>query len=191
MSEMIRDYHLRPIEERDLRLVLEWRNSPKVHDMMLTDHEITWDEHYGWFQRMKEQTLKRNFVFEYCGQPIGYIGYTEYDEENHTCSPGAYLGNVDDLPPEAALCLFYVSVDYPFRYLNMIRLNTDVFADNTRALKLDTLLGYDIVREQDHKVMKNGQERLAYRLVMTKDKWLKQKDKVAKYFPFFNNFIYV
>jgi len=73
----------------------------------------------------------------------------------------------------------------------MIRLNTDVFADNNRALKLDTLLGYDIVREQDHKVMKNGQERLAYRLVMTKDKWLKQKDKVAKYFPFFNNFIYV
>ncbi len=64
---MMQDYHLRPIEERDLRLVLDWRNSPKVHDMMLTDHEITWDEHYGWFQRMKEQTLKRNFVFEHCG----------------------------------------------------------------------------------------------------------------------------
>lgn len=73
----------------------------------------------------------------------------------------------------------------------MIRLNTDVFADNTRALKLDTLLGYEIVREKNHKVMKNGKERLAYRLVMTKDKWLKQKEKVAKYFSFFNNFIYV
>lgn len=64
MSEIMRDYYLRPIEEGDLRLVLNWRNSPKVHSMMLTDHQITWDEHYAWFQRMKEQTLKRNFVFD-------------------------------------------------------------------------------------------------------------------------------
>ena len=54
---MMRDYHLRPIEERDLRLVLDWRNSPKVHNMMLTDHEITWEEHYTWFKRMEKQPL--------------------------------------------------------------------------------------------------------------------------------------
>ena len=191
MSETKRDYHLRPIEERDLRLVLDWRNSHKVHSMMLTDHEITWEEHCAWFKRMELQPLKRNFIFAYQEEPIGYIGYTEYNEENHTCSPGAYLGNAADLPPDAALCLFYVSVDYPFRYLGMLQLNTDVFADNSRALKLDTLLGYDIVRAQDHMVMKNGQERLAHRLVMTKDKWLTQKGKVAKYFPFLNDFVYV
>ena len=191
MTEVFHEYHLRPMEERDLRLVLGWRNSPKVHDMMLTDHEITWDEHDTWFKRMDAQPIKRNFVFVYQGKPIGYIGYTEYDKDHHTCSPGAYLGNVSNLPPDAALCLFYVSVDYAFQYMDMIQLNTDVFADNTRALKLDTFLGYDIDHTQDHQTIKNGKERLTYRLIMTKDKWFKQKEKVAKYFSFFKNFVYV
>ena len=180
MSEIVHEYHLRPIEECDLRLLLDWRNSPKVHDMMLTDHEITWDEHYAWFKRMETE-----------GKPIGYIGYTEYDEDHRTCSPGAYLGGVSNLSPDAAICLFYVSVDYPFRYMNMLQLNTDVFANNTRALKLDTFLGYDIDHTKDHQVIKNGKERLAYRLIITKDKWIKQKENVAKYFSFFKNFVYV
>ena len=88
----IMNYTLRPLEEKDLSIILDWRNSEKVHSKMLTDHKITWDEHYSWYQRMKEQPIKRNLVFEYKGKPIGYIGYTEFDEENHTCSPGAYLG---------------------------------------------------------------------------------------------------
>ena len=191
MSEIVREYHLRPIEERDLRLLLDWRNSSKVHDMMLTDHEITWEEHYAWFQRMEAEPIKRNFVFTYQGKSIGYIGYTEYDEDCRTCSPGAYLGGVSNLPPDAALCLFYVSVDYAFQYMDMLQLNTDVFADNRRAIKLDTFLGYDIDHTQDHQVKKKGEEKLAYRLIMTKDKWLKQKENVAKYFSFFKNFVYV
>ena len=75
--------------------------------------------------------------------------------------------------------------------MDMLQLNTDVFADNRRAIKLDTFLGYDIDHTQDHQVKKKGEEKLAYRLIMTKDKWLKQKENVAKYFSFFKNFVYV
>ena len=130
----IMNYTLRPLEEKDLPLILEWRNSDRVHSQMLTNHRITWDEHYAWFQRMKEQSIRRNFVFEYRGKPIGYIGYIEFDEEQHSCSPGAYLGENIVAPKDAALCLFYASIEYAFTELNMKRLNTDVFADNKRAL---------------------------------------------------------
>ena len=64
MVQILSEYTLRPIGEQDLKLVLEWRNSKRVHSQMLTDHKITWEEHYAWFQRMKEQPIKRNFVFE-------------------------------------------------------------------------------------------------------------------------------
>lgn len=39
------EYSVRPLEEKDLRLVLDWRNSERVHSKMLTDHKITWEEH--------------------------------------------------------------------------------------------------------------------------------------------------
>ncbi len=179
--EVIKQYTVRPLEEKDLRLILDWRNSDKVHSQMLTDHKITWDEHYGWFQCMKEQTVKRNLVFEYQGEPIGYIGYTEYDEEKHTCSPGAYLGENVIVPKDAALCLFYTSIEYAFAQLNMLRLNTDVFADNKRALKLDKFLGYEIITDENHYTNKNGQEKLTYRLVLDKKKWLKHKQSLQSY----------
>lgn len=175
------NYQLRPLEEKDLKTVLAWRNADAIHSQMLTDHKITWEEHYGWFQRMKEQTLKRNFVFFYQGTPIGYIGYTEFDEDGHTCSPGAYLAPGINAPKEAALCLFYTSIDYAFEYLGMVRLNTDVFADNKRALKLDTFLGYEIIHDEDHHVTKNGQEKLVYRLVLDKEKWKKHKEELMPY----------
>lgn len=178
---VIKNYSLRALEERDLRLILEWRNSNRVHEQMLTDHKITWEEHNNWFQRMKEQRIKRNFVFEYQGEPIGYIGYTEFDEEKHTCSPGAYMGENVNAPMEAALCLFYTSIEYAFTNLNMLRLNTDVFADNKRALKLDYFLGYERNSDEDHYVEKNGNKKLAYRLLMDKNKWLSHKMTLVDY----------
>ena len=179
--DIMEKYQLRPIEERDLQAVLEWRNSESVHSRMLTDHMITWEEHYQWFQRMKSQTPKRNFVFDYQDRPIGYIGYTEFDEDNHICSPGAYLAPSVSVPKEAALCLFYTSIDYAFTQLGMVCLNTDVFADNVRALKLDLFLGYEILHEENHHVMKNGQKKLAHRLSLDKNRWLSHKDGLAQY----------
>lgn len=179
--EYFTKYKLRPLREEDLPMVLAWRNSPKVHRQMLTDHLITWEEHHAWFQRIKEQPLKRNFIFEYLGVPIGYIGYTEFDIENHTCSPGAYLGVGVTAPQEAALCMFYVSIEYAFENLQMVRLNTDVFADNKRALKLDALLGYEISADGDHYISKDGEEKLVHRLVMDRDKWLDYKKELAGY----------
>lgn len=181
MTNIMENYQLRPIAEQDLHLVLEWRNSETIHSCMLTDHRITWEEHFNWFQRMKSQTPKRNFVFAYRGHPIGYIGYTEFDEENHTCSPGAYLAPDAAAPTEAALCLFYTSIDYAFTQLDMIRLNTDVFADNERALKLDLFLGYEIHHEEDHHVIKNGQDKLVYRLILDKDHWQSYINSLTQY----------
>lgn len=177
----MKEYSLRPIEEKDLRLILSWRNAERIHEQMLTDHRISWEEHYEWFQRMQSQTLKRNFVFEYLGTPVGYIGYTEYDEEKHTCSPGAYLGENINAPHDAALCLFYTSIDYAFVHLGMQKLNTDVFADNKRALKLDKFLGYEIVTDKNHYVTKNGVSKLTYRLELDRDKWLENKKNLAIY----------
>lgn len=178
---IIMNYTLRFIEEKDLPLILEWRNSEKIHSKMLTDHKITWEEHYRWYHCMKEQLIKRNFLFEYNKKPIGYIGYTEFDEKKHTCSPGAYLGESIIAPKDAALCLFYTSIEYAFTELNMLKLNTDVFADNKRALKLDKFLGYEILTSENRFITKNGQEKLTYRLVLDKEKWLIHKKTIQSY----------
>lgn len=170
----IGDYSIRPIEERDLELLLNWRNSERIHSLMLTDHKITWEEHYQWFKKISEYEPKRNFVFEYKNKPIGYMGYTDYDEINKTCSPGAYLGDVErDVPIDAALYLFYIAVEYAFKVLKREALITTVFKNNKRALKIDKILGYEIIAEDQG--IKNNILTDIYILKMTKEIWHKNK----------------
>ena len=164
------EYSIRPLEEKDLPMVLEWRNSERVHSKMLTDHKITWEEHFAWFQRTRANPVKRNLVFEYRNRPIGYIGYTEYDEEGRSCSPGAYLGE-RDVPIDAGITLFYMAVDYAFTELGMQRLETSVFKNNKQAMRIDKFLGYKELPGSEEVFVKNGREEIAVRMFMTRADW--------------------
>lgn len=171
------EYSIRPIEEKDLAMVLNWRNSERVHSKMLTEHKITWEEHFAWYQRIKENSVKRNLIFEFAGRPIGYIGYTEYDEEKRSCSPGAYLGEVD-VPVDAGLVLFYMSVEYAFTELCMDRLETSIFKSNKYAMKIDKFLGYKEIVGSEERIIKNGKEEPAIRIFMTKDDWSVRRQEI-------------
>lgn len=144
MRKYYGDYSVRPVEEKDLKMLLEWRNSERIHSVMLTDHKITWEEHVAWFERNKNNNPSKNLIFEYKGRPVGYIGYTEFDEENKSCSPGAYLGSLE-IPIDAGYVLFQTAIDYAFDILGMCILRTEVIEDNKRALQLDKMLGYRVV----------------------------------------------
>lgn len=164
------DYSIRSIREEDLKMLLSWRNSERIRSVMLTDHEITWEEHYNWFKRNKHNDPPRNLIFEYKGTPIGYIGYTEYDIEKKSCSPGAYLGEFEQyLPVDAGIVLFVTAIDYAFNVLDMEVLKTEVFKKNKKVLKTDLFFGYKIIG--DHKLKKDSKIEDIYTLKMVKSDW--------------------
>lgn len=177
---MVEEYTIRPLEEKDLEMVLAWRNSERVHSKMLTDHKITWQEHFSWFQRTKENPVKRNLIFEYQGRPVGYIGYTEYDEEKMCCSPGVYLGETD-VPAEAGIVLLHMSVEYAFTTLHMKRLETSVFKNNRPSMVISKYLGYQEISGSDELYHKNGKEEIAIRLEISKADWQRKIDGSVKW----------
>lgn len=175
--EIINSYRLRPIREEDLPMLLAWRNSERVHSEMLTDHKITWEEHVAWFQRHAADEPPRALVFELNGRPLGYAGYTEFDEGRHTCSPGDYIGETTDVPIDAGMHLEYLLLAYAFEVLEMERIETSVFEDNRKARKMNKILGYrripgEIFYESE------GVKRRAHRYMMTKPDWKARKAKL-------------
>lgn len=171
------DYTVHPISENDLKLVLRWRNSDRVHSQMLSDHLLTWDEHYQWYCHIKENPVPRNLIFSHKERPIGYIGYTEYDEERSQCSPGAYLGEVD-VPIDAGLVLFSFCLEYAFSILGMQRLETSVFVNNRRAKKINEYLGYEYIPGKDMVCLKNGKEVMVQRYELTHAQWDLRKEQI-------------
>ena len=129
-------YSMRPIEYEDLKMILDWRNSERIHSVMLTDHKITWEEHSRWFEKIKNNPVKFHFVFEYESRPVGYIGYSDVDREAGTCAPGLYIGAKEDLPPEAGIIIYYMSTAYAFEKLGMKRVDHFTFKNNVAAMAI-------------------------------------------------------
>lgn len=173
-ADMVEEYTIRPLEEKDLRMVLAWRNSDRVHSKMLTEHKISWQEHWNWFQRAQANPVKRNLIFEYQGRPVGYIGYTEYDEENMSCSPSAYLGETD-VQIDAGIYLLYMTVEYAFETLGMRRLESSIFKSNKQSMGINKFLGYREIPGTEKTYYKNGKEEVAIRVEMLREEWLENK----------------
>lgn len=67
---------LRPVVERDLALLLEWRNHEKNRSMMITQSPIEYADHLSWFQCTQAEGKKVLLVYEEQGQPLGHVNFS-------------------------------------------------------------------------------------------------------------------
>ena len=166
-----RQYSMRPLEYEDLKMILEWRNSERVHSMMITDHKITWEEHCKWFERIKNNPVKLHFVFEYESRPIGYIGYSDVDEEAGTCAPSIYIGDKQNLPPDAGIIIYYMCAAYAFENLHMQRIDHFTLEKNVAAMTINKFIGFHEFGDDNFTINKNGKEELVIHLALTLEDW--------------------
>lgn len=172
-------YSMRPIEEEDLEMLLEWRNSEAVRFVMLMGHKITWEEHCKWFRDIRQHKKNLNFICEYQGRPFGYIGYSNCDFENRICTPGFYIGDRENLPPGAGLWIDIMSIEYAFYELNVKELRGYVLSSNLPALKMAKLVGYQMV--ESCTVERMGKNEPAVYVVLSKEAWeTKQRIRYVK-----------
>lgn len=69
-------FSVRHMQESDAELILGWRNHPEIRKWMLTQHEITLEEHMRWFQRSSVDPEKLLLVVEDCCEPVGFVNFT-------------------------------------------------------------------------------------------------------------------
>lgn len=85
-------FQLRLIEEPDLAQILKWRNSNRIKQYMYSDKEISWEEHLGWFQRVKDDSSKKIFVFLQEDIPLGFVQFYDICVQHNRCYWGFYIG---------------------------------------------------------------------------------------------------
>lgn len=172
------EYNMRPVEKKDLLLLLKWRNSKRVHSKMLTEHIITKEEHMDWFNDIvKTAAQPLHFVLELNQRRIGYIGYTDVDYVNSRCSPGMYLGE-EDVPIDAGIAMGILSIAYIFDILHFNKASTIVLENNQRVYKLNSFLGYKEEGFLRGHYFKNGEFLSAYILGMLSNEWKENKKQL-------------
>ncbi len=66
---------VRTATDEDRELLFEWANDPEVRKASFDTHEITWEEHCAWFERIMSAGNVLQYILEEDGKPSGQIRF--------------------------------------------------------------------------------------------------------------------
>ena len=166
-------YALRYMEEKDLQLVLKWRNSDRIRTNMFNDRRIKLKEHRDWYFNLDK--VKNHFlIFEYNNDPAGLVYFKDLDFDNLSCYWGFYIGK-EKLPKGTGTKMGNLGLEFAFKKLNINKLCGQVFAFNHRSIQFHKKLGF--IKENEFKYFRNNKYEDVIRYVLYKNQWKNQSDR--------------
>lgn len=167
-------YGLRPIEEKDLELILHWRNSDRIRANMFTDHIIKMEEHRSWFDRLQKEQKDIYLVFEYNDNPVGIVNFIEMDSHNYTCKWGFYIGE-EDVPKGLGSIMGFMGLEYIFEECNKCIVKGEAFVFNEASINYHTKLGFTEEGYSVKHVLKNEGYKDVILFSLSREDWEKNK----------------
>jgi UDP-4-amino-4,6-dideoxy-N-acetyl-beta-L-altrosamine N-acetyltransferase len=125
--------------EQDLDVVLALRNHPEVRRYMLTQREITIDEHRDWFDRASRSKKHATLVMEENGQPVGCVVFT--DALPHSTSDWSFYV-APGKPPGTGTRLCSAALDFAFNELHLHKVAGRVLDFNGASIRIHRRLGF-------------------------------------------------
>jgi len=130
---------MRPMMQNDLALVLGWRNHPDVRRYMLTQHEISAEEHAHWFAQAGQNPHLHPLLFEWQGRTLGFVSLRELDCGG-IADWGFYVA--PDAPKGTGRRLGLAALGYAFGQLKLHKVCGQALAFNQRSIDFHLALGF-------------------------------------------------
>lgn len=140
---------LRLIEERDLKMILDWRNRDETRVWFKTSGILSFENHQSWFNRYLDKEDDFFFLVEADGKPVGQCALYDIDRDEGSAEIGRFI-----VAPGAegkgyiTRCCNELT-QFGVEKLRLPNLFVDVLENNERALKLYSRCGYEEESRQD------------------------------------------
>lgn len=173
----IEDFGLRELEQKDREIILKWRNSDRIRDVMFTDQIISVTEHQNWFNKVIQESPSLYRIFEFQHRPIGFVSFNQFDKRNNKSFWGFYIGETDT-PPKSGIILGYLALEYAFGILGICKLCSEVFAFNIPSIKFHNKFGFVQEGGFVKHVLKNGKYEDVVAMALFQEDWAKMRSKL-------------
>lgn len=145
---------LRRLDRADEDLILSWRNRDDIRRWMFSDHVITPVEHNRWLENFLSDPLKRGWLIQADGNPIGFAQVTRNHEDLRVGILGIYIAEVGVKGAGSeALRLVLLEI---FESLFVDSLIAETLEDNEKAKRLYRLVGMQECGFKNELVTKDG-----------------------------------
>lgn len=145
---MLDGYLIRKVTECDLSMVLAWRNHAAVRCYMLTQHEISLDEHRNWFAKASDDPSRCLLIVEKDKQAIGYVQFSNV-EVGGIADWGFYVR--PNAPKGTGRKLGTIALNYAFGHLKLHKVCGQAIASNQASIVFHQRLGFQqegVLRDQ-------------------------------------------
>ena len=148
---------MKEIEEKDLDLLMRWRNSPEVSDFLFTDKTYTNKSQKKWFNKNKDNKENIYFVAENLnGNKFGEARINNIDFKNKKCEIGAYIGEKTFKGKGLGKEIFKALTSFCLKELNMNKTFLKAFLFNKIAIHIYESLGFKSEGILRQEVLKKG-----------------------------------
>lgn len=139
---------LRPMTAADLSDVLALRNHAEVRRYMLTQHEISAEEHRSWFDRASENMKVELLVWEIDGRCCGFVQFKESNYRG-VADWGFYVA--PDAPKGSGRKLGFAALTHAFQKDGLYKICGQALCWNVPSIEFHKSLGFvqeGILRDQ-------------------------------------------
>lgn len=167
--------------EKDLEMVLSWRNEPTVRQNMYTSHEISYSEHLCWWERESINSASVLLIAEISEQPVGVVTFTNVKNDYHSATWAFYSANTS--VRGVGTHMETAALDYAFTILGLNRLECEVLDFNYGVVNFHRKFGFELEGIKRKAFRRNDSYHDIYCLSILKKDWEYSQSSVYKKLP--------
>ena len=127
-----------PFSERNMPIVLKWRNSSRIRSNMLDDSIISESSHRKFLSILAVDHSKEYFIVELNDDPVACVYFTDLESTNVTW--GCYIGAEKPIPG-LFVGLVILAAKFVFNRHQAKVLRSEVVSHNENPIKLNKFIG--------------------------------------------------
>lgn len=137
------------LKRDEAELVRTWRNSPEIRCHMIYREHITSEQQTKWFDSIDNET-NYFFLVRHNGRAIGVVNLKSVNRANGTAETGVFFGEPHDAARGVvALAAAFALTEFAFGSLGLVRLQGRVLRENSRAIRYNLTIGYELQSGQE------------------------------------------
>jgi len=130
---------IRHLEDKDLNIILEWRNHPSIRKSMLSQHVITMSEHLDWYKSISSNKNFIPMIYEEENLSVGYVSFSLICN-THSADWGFYSSPFS--PKGTGIRMGVAALDFAFKELNLEEIYGQTLISNKISQNFHSKLGF-------------------------------------------------
>ncbi len=129
------------LDEKDLKMILEWRNDIRVRKWMFDNEIISLNDHLNFIESLKNKSDRAQFLIKKKEKKLGTVNIYNINLKNKRCV-GGYYCNPSLINTGVGILLAYLVLVLSFDVLKLHISRGTIIEGNQNSLKLNKLFGY-------------------------------------------------